>query len=60
MTHLETRCPAHIEVEVAPAYALGFTATATDILTGAQASAWGPTDTDARQRAEYLLNLGAA
>lgn len=56
MQHLETRCPAHIRVEVKPAAFLGFVAVATNERTHRRSEAvWGPSETDAAQRAEWLI-----
>jgi hypothetical protein len=60
VTHLDTRTPASVSFTVTPSPILGFTAIALDATTGNKAEAWGATEIDARQRAEYLVQLREA
>lgn len=60
MIHLITRTPEAVSFETTPSPFYGFTAIALDATTGNKAEAWGATEIDARQRAEYLVQLKEA
>ena len=60
MIHITTRTPPTLSFETKPSPILGFMAKAFDSTTGASADAWGPTEVDARQRAEFLVQLKGA
>ena len=60
MQHLQTRCPAHIQVLTEPSRFCGYVARATDTNTGRSAEIWAQDELAARQRAEALLTLAEA
>ena len=57
MIHLETHCPSGISLAAKASPILGFTAQATEVTSGRTVTAWGPTEEDARQRAEFLVQV---
>ena len=60
MQHLTTRAPATLNLAASPSPIMGWIATANDVTTGRTVEAWGPTELEARQRAEYLVQLKGA
>lgn len=60
MQHLRTRTPAAVSFETKPSPFAGFVAIALDKATGRTAEAWAMTEIDARQRAEFLVQLKEA
>ena len=61
MQHLTTRTPPSVQFQVQPSPFCGYLATAVDTATGRQSGeVWGPSELDARQRAEALVSLGEA